>query len=248
MHVRAPVRIAALIAAATAALAGAPAHDQTAAPPAASASEAPAPALTPEVMALITPVRDAIVRVRAAQAALPAAADDHETLKRMHELDQAVWQALSNVDFAKIPADQNLAAKDLMGSWIQPVNEANHAALLKILPPEGWFAISRYGAAGEEAAYQIVLHSGLDDWRRFAPAVGRYAAIGEANGGHYALLYDRLAVHEGAPQRYGSQMTCVDGVYKPFPIEDPDHLDERRIKLGLTPYADYLKTFNGRTC
>jgi len=244
MHARAPARIAALLIAAVATLASAPAYDQSAATPGAPATDASAPALSPQVMALITPVRDAIARVQDAQAKLAPPADDRETLRRMRELDQTVWQALSKVDFAAIPADQKLAAKDLIGSWIQPVDGANQATLLRILPPEGWFAISRYG----EAAYLVVLHQGLDDWRRFAPVVGRFALIGEANGLHYALLADRLAVHEGRPQRFGSQVSCEDGVYKPLPIDDPAHLDERRLRLGMPAYGVFLKTLEGRRC
>ena len=114
MHARAPARIAALLIAAVATLASAPAYDQSAATPGAPATDASAPALSPQVMALITPVRDAIARVQDAQAKLAPPADDRETLRRMRELDQTVWQALSKVDFAAIPADQKLAAKDRM--------------------------------------------------------------------------------------------------------------------------------------
>jgi hypothetical protein len=221
---------------------------QTATPPPTSATDLQPPSLSPRVMALITPVRDAILKARTDQARLPPAADDRETLRRLHDLDQAVWLSLSKVDFAKIPDDQKLAAKDLLGSWIQPVDIENQTTLFRILPPEGWFAISRYGADGEEAAYLVVLHSGIDDWRRFAPVVGRFAAVGEANGSHYALLVDRLAVHENRPQPFGSQLTCVAGVYKPYPIEDPEHLDERRLKLGMPSYAAYLKSVAGAAC
>jgi hypothetical protein len=216
-------------------------------PPSADAAAAPAP-LSADVRAAIAPVHGAIQAVEALQARLPPPANDREVLHRLGQRDQSAWEAVARINFAKIPPDQKLAAKVAIGDEITPFDDDNAAQLLKILPPEGWFAISRYGADGETAAYLVVLHGGIDLWRRFTPVVGRFAALGEANGSHYALLSDRLAVHEGRPQPYGSQISCQDGVYKPLPIEDPDSLDARRLKLGLTPYATFEKTFAGKTC
>ena len=197
---------------------------------------------------MVDSVRDAIVRARVRLARLPPATQDHDILLRLRDLDEATWKAVGQVDFAAIPLDQKIQAKAAIGALVAPVDQENQGALLAMLPPEGWFAISRYGADGEDAAYRVVLHGDIDLWRRFAPVVGRFAAVGEANGGHYALLSDRLAVHEGRPQAYGSQVTCTDGVYQPYPIDDPEHLDERRLKLGLTPYAVFEKTFAGVRC
>ena len=205
-------------------------------------------ALSPDVQALIAPVHDAIEAALAAQAKLPAPADDHEALRRLGDLDKTAWGALSHVDFANIPPDQKPQAKAQIGVWIQFVDQSNADGLIKILPPEGWFAISRYGADGEDAAYRIVLHADIDTWRRFMPVVARFAAIGEAKGEHYAFLSDRLAVHEGRPQNFGSQVNCVDGVYKPYPIVEPEALDERRLSLHMPPYATFLKTLEGRRC
>ena len=227
-----------------------PAAAQTLAGPLASSSDddAAAPPLSPATQALLAPARKAILQAKLKTASLPPAKDDREVLLRLGALDQAAWQALSKIDFAKIPLDEKAAAKAAIGDQIQPVDDADVAALLDIVPPEGWFAVSRYGQDGEDAAYRIVMHGDIDLWRRFAPVIGRFAAEREARGFHYALMSDRLAVHEGRPQSFGSQVACVDGVYKPYPIDDPEHVDERRLKLGLAPYAEYLKTFEGLKC
>ena len=34
-----------------------------------------------------------------------------------------------------------------------------------------------------------------------------------------------------------------DGSWKPFEVEDPAHLDERRVALGLTPIAEHIREF-----
>jgi hypothetical protein len=123
---------------------------------------------------------------------------------------------------------------------IRPIDEANLQALLAMLPPEGWFTINKYGPAASEAAFLIIQHSNVEQWRRFVPMMETLAMQGEVKGGDYALMYDRLALTEKRPQRYGSQMVCQAGKFAPAPIEDPDHIDERRAALQMSPYKDYL--------
>jgi len=158
------------------------------------------------------------------------------------KLDQAPRQAL-RIDFSKIPEAERRAARAAINDELRPIDEANLAALLAMLPPEGWFTIGKYGRAGSQAAFLIVQHANPDQWRRFMPVLERLAAQGEVSGGDYALMYDRLALSEKRLQRYGSQMTCQAGRFAPAPTEDPDHIDERRAALHMGPYKDYLALY-----
>ena len=57
-------------------------------------------------------------------------------------------------------------------------------------------------------------------------------------------MYDRLAIREGRPQRYGSQMTCRGGKFVVDTLEDPVHIDERREAMGfMQTLAEYEKNF-----
>jgi len=57
---------------------------------------------------------------------------------------------------------------------------------------------------------------------------------GRANGSSLALLEDRVAIGEGRPQIYGSQLYQEgDGPLIVQAMEDPDHVDERRASIGL---------------
>jgi hypothetical protein len=38
---------------------------------------------------------------------------------------------------------------------------------------------------------------------------------------------------------HGTQFTYDKDELKPQPIEDPEHLDERRAAVGLGPFAEY---------
>ncbi|OAR21983.1 hypothetical protein A8W25_30410 [Streptomyces sp. ERV7] len=50
-----------------------------------------------------------------------------------------------------------------------------------------------------------------------------------------------LAAHgnSGQEQTYGTQYTTVEGTFGPYPVADPDDLDERRARAGLQPQAEY---------
>jgi hypothetical protein len=67
----------------------------------------------------------------------------------------------------------------------------------------------------------------------------------------YALLYDRVAMFEGRPQRCGTQLICPKGGRFDYHlIEDRANADARRARLGLEPLAEYAKNFPefGRPC
>jgi hypothetical protein len=189
-----------------------------------------------ETQRIIDPVAAAIARVRTRQAALPPPRDDVERLVRMGELDQEPRRALGTIDFSKVaPADRRNATAAIW-QQIVPIDEANQAALLAMLPPEGWFLRSRYGAAASEAAFHIVQHSELDLWRRFVPVLEPLVARGEVEGAEYAKMYDRLAVHEGRPQRYGTQFQCEAGKWRPMALEDSSRVEALRQALHMSSF------------
>jgi hypothetical protein len=55
------------------------------------------------------------------------------------------------------------------------------------------------------------------------------------------MFTDRVLVHRGKPQRYGSQFDFAGGRLVPAPIEDLPGLDARRAAIGLMPMAEYAR-------
>jgi len=97
----------------------------------------------------------------------------------------------------------------------------------------------------------LVQHGDLAAQQRLLTLVEPLALAGEFNGQRYALLYDRVAVAEGRPQRYGSQFRCEDGEQVYPPLEDPETVDAMRAELGMEPLATYRETstaFYGSSC
>ena len=107
-----------------------------------------------------------------------------------------------------------------------------------------WFTRSDYGEEADNNAFLIVQHATHDpDFMRDVHVrFARLAESGEIAPDNYALLTDRLAVMDNAPQPYGSQFECVDGEQRlQTPLADPEAVvDARRAEVGLPPLADYM--------
>lgn len=122
-----------------------------------------------------------------------------------------------------------------------PIDRAHAERLKALLGQRAWFRRSQIGSVADQAAVSIVNHSNDLGFQKFVlakmePLVG----IETPNG--YANLYDRVAVQEGRPQRYGTQQAqCIDGKNAPpANVEEPNQLDVRRTQVGLEPMTEYL--------
>jgi hypothetical protein len=125
------------------------------------------------------------------------------------------------------------------------VDRKTSTRLREIIAAHGWPGKSLVGQDGAAAAFLIAQHAShdrafqADCLAKLQEAVER----GEAEARHVAYLYDRLAVAGGRPQRYGTQF---NESIEPEPIEDQEHLDERRRGVGLTSMAAYTQLMRKR--
>ncbi|HWE46041.1 MAG TPA: DUF6624 domain-containing protein [Caulobacteraceae bacterium] len=191
------------------------------------------PPLSPAAQSLIASVQASIDKVREQQAALPPPKDDSERIMRLHDLDQAPRQVVVAFDFSTLKPEERKAVTAHVSALIEPVDRADNDALAKLVPPEGWFTISNYGKSTAWAAFDIVQHGGDQVRERWLPVLGRFVASGEVPGEAFGMMYDRVQITHNRPQRFGSQFRCDGGKWRPYPIEDPDHVEERRKSYGF---------------
>lgn len=113
-----------------------------------------------------------------------------------------------------------------------------------------WFTISEFGEDVSDAAWLIIQHAAEDKplMAKVLADMEKLYPLGEVNGPSYALLYDRVEMFAGRPQRYGSQFTCIDGELGPHELEAPERLDELRADVGLGTFEEYAKFFAGQPC
>jgi hypothetical protein len=121
---------------------------------------------------------------------------------------------------------------------MEEVHRKNAARLRELIELHGWPAEDIAGRDGAEAAWLITQHAvGEPDFQRSVLAFLR-ACIAENRvpAWHAAYLEDRIAMHEGRPQRYGTQwvQAPTDGRYRPWALADADRVNDLRGEVGLS--------------
>jgi hypothetical protein len=98
---------------------------------------------------------------------------------------------------------------------------------------------SMVGPAGSDAAMLIVQHN----WplQEHVLALAQAAPPGQISPEKLGMLEDRVLVHQGKPQRFGTQFTLSsDGVFRLAPVSDTARLDARRSAAGMPPLRQYV--------
>lgn len=93
--------------------------------------------------------------------------------------------------------------------------------------------------------FLIIQHAPLPYQQHYLPLVRKSAEAGELPKRSLAMLEDRIAVREGRPQVYGTQVNIATGVTL-YDVIDPPNLNSRRSSVGLEPICSYLKRFETR--
>ena len=123
--------------------------------------------------------------------------------------------------------------------------------LREIIDDGGWPGLSRVGVEGAEAAWLIAQHSVVVDLmlgERCVRLLGAAVEASDAPARHLAILTDAVRWQQGLPQLYGS-VHVVDPrsqTVVPWPIEDPDGVDERRAAAGLPELAGHMRSLQER--
>ena len=115
-----------------------------------------------------------------------------------------------------------------------------HHWVLTIFERHGWITSSLAGRVSANHFALLVQHQTREIQQRLLPALERLSRKGEAPMGTYAYLFDRVQTGLGKPQRWGTQIHCVDREPVLLPVEQRATLDERRKRIGLAPVTEYL--------
>jgi len=123
--------------------------------------------------------------------------------------------------------------------------------LREVLDDIGWPGLSAVGGEGAQAAWLLAQECAAVDLQlaeRCVDLLGAAVQAGDAPPRHLAILTDEVRWQEGRPQVYGS-MHVVDHrtqTVVPWPIEDPDGVDERRAAVGLPELAAHTRSLQER--
>ena len=163
-----------------------------------------------------------------------------EQLKSMVREDQAV-----RYEYINAWQTGNSSAADSLLKRMQYVDSVNLRQVTDILDSRGWVGRDVVGDACE-AIWVIIQHAGLEAQGKYLPLFREAVSRGELHASAVAMMEDRVAVFEGRPQKYGSQLQRgEDGTYTPFELLDAENVDEWRAEVGMASLAEYLKEMNG---
>ncbi|HUN34889.1 MAG TPA: zinc ribbon domain-containing protein [Trebonia sp.] len=138
-------------------------------------------------------------------------------------------------------ADQ-VARRALDAAAMAAADEENLSWLRQVITDAGWPGRSLVGLDGAQAAWLLAQHADRDPVFQRLCLNLLTAAVqqGEATLVQQAYLTDRVLLHEGKPQEYGTQAIARDGRFQPRKLRDPAHVDQRRAAVGLGSLTAYL--------
>ena len=159
------------------------------------------------------------------------------------QLHRAKWQARMNA----MPDSQRIRPDSALTAMMQEqaaIDRRNGLRLDEIIAQHGWPGRSLVGGPASQAAYLVLAHADSIRQHRYLPLLKAAAAKGEAVPADAATLEDQVLVREGRKQIYGTRVHFgpeTNGRWELYPIEDEEHVDERRAAVGLPPLAEYKK-------
>jgi hypothetical protein len=156
-----------------------------------------------------------------------------DTLVRLGAEDQdgraALGQAAATGDTATLL--RTLRADSARSLWLR-----------RVVREHGWPTRASMADSAAGAAWLILQHSPFYAWQEeMLPTLRQLAARGELPQADLALFTDRVLVHRGQPQQYGTQFDIVGGRLVPARIADLPRLDARRAAVGLPPMVEYAR-------
>ena len=173
-----------------------------------------------------------------------------ELLAKVWESDQSIRQQM--VELTKAVTTENRT--DLIDSLIstseqvERIDAENMAIVDSLLLnglPQG------LSAQSYKTIWIVIDHSTLEKQVQYLPLIEKMATAGLIAPDEYAILFDRVAMKQNRPQRYGSQSVQFG---RPdamqlyiWPDENPAQLDSLRSEVGMSPIAEYLKTLTKTT-
>ncbi len=137
----------------------------------------------------------------------------------------------------------NNLQKELIEKMVK-TDEKNTARLKAIIKEYSWPTKDLVGIEGMSAFFLIIQHSPNEEFKeRALPVLKKSYLNGDGiTGQQVALLTDRLLIHQGKKQFYGTQVEIVDSEVILKPIKDKANVDKRRKEMGMLSLSEYVET------
>ncbi len=134
---------------------------------------------------------------------------------------------------------------------IDKIDKDNTKKLKELIKNYGWISINKFGRKTSSNAWLIAQHSDKDiDFQKYCLKLMNELKNNEVSKHDIAYLTDRILVAEGKSQRFGTQFRDFGDYLVLQPVEDIQHLNDLRLKMGLSSIEEHLKiiskTYNAK--
>lgn len=162
-----------------------------------------------------------------------------EEVRQMGVADQAVRDGLGPATIQDTAFLGRMARSD----------SSRSRRLRGLVEERDWPRSADVGEEAAEAAFLVVQHSPFQDWQEaMLPHIEKAVRAGDLDPQDYALLFDRVRVQRGRPQRFGTQLSQgSDSLLHVDQLEDTAAVDSLRADLGLPPLDAYLTALESAT-
>jgi hypothetical protein len=157
-------------------------------------------------------------------------------------MDQAKYQPIAAELVQMAEADQAMRKRAAPNSaaWDASLDAAHQRRLGEIIDQIGWPTILLVGVEASQAAWLIAQHAPDLAFMERCMQLMQALPANCIHPANIAYLQDCVLMRRGEPQIYGTQFVGgVGGELHIHPIQDPEHMDERRASVGLGPFAEY---------
>ena len=166
-----------------------------------------------------------------------------QQLQRIGEADQNIRREWFLANKAK-PRDK--AKIDSILHQMQLIDSQNQAEICDILDKRGFVGSDAIGEVCE-VFWTIIQHAPVETERKYLPLFQRAAARGDIAQWQVATMEDRIAMFEGRPQKYGTQLdVAADGTQAVYKLLNPKKVDEWRREKGMGSLTEYLKSMGAK--
>lgn len=131
------------------------------------------------------------------------------------------------------------ATEEILRQEVIQIDDLHLIRLKEVIRDYGWPGYSLVGPKGSHAFWLLVQHTPDYLFQSQCLDLLEQAVINqEASPIDLAYLKDRVYMHAGKKQIYGTQLN-EDFTF--YPIEDEEHVNERRLSIGLPSIEEYLE-------
>lgn len=148
------------------------------------------------------------------------------------------WSVAAEKIAACADADQYMR-KNYETAWDPELDKKNTEVLRAIVDKQGWPTLSRVGEKVSNDAWLLAQHADHDVAFQQECLQRMKESRDDIDPTNIPYLEDRVLINQKLPQRYGTQWRIIKGEHVLFPIEDEEHLAERRKAAGLEPIEAY---------